>query len=360
MSLALQRGSLQHWTLLVLFGLGVYLFWLIAQPLWVPIFLGMLVAMGAHPLHRRLVQRFPRRETFSAAVLTGLVLLVMLGLGGFLTLIVLGQLVDLARDVANHYRHGGSAEVLGVRLQGLLTSLGQDPERLREELVTASENVAANVGQTATRLVAASLGGIIVIVLTAVTGYHLLREGEREKEWLVAALPLPHNQVRELARDFLDVTRTMLLGTGVTALYEATTAFLGYWIAGVPRPVVWAALTGIASVIPAVGTTLIVAPIVVWLIATGHLAAGVAIAVWSLVGMGGVANYVLRPRLLGSRMRMNDLLVFIALFGGVAAFGLLGVFLGPIVTAFLVSLVHIYQRDYQPRTAAREALPEAA
>jgi len=361
MPLALDRRNLEHWTFLALFGLTVYLFWLIAQPLWVPLFSGMLIAMGAHPLHRGLVRRFPRRETISAAVLTGLVLVVMLALGGLLTLVVLGQLVDLARDVSDDYRRGGSAEVLGARLQGLLTSLGQDPEKLRQELVSATANVAANVGQIATRVVAASLGGILIIVLTAITGYLLLREGERLTEWFVGALPLPDNQVRELTCNFREVTQAMLLGTGVTALYEATTAFLGYWIAGVPRPLVWAALTGVASVVPAVGTALIWVPIAVWLLATGHLAAGIAVAVWSMVAMSGVANYVLRPRLLGSTMRINDLLVFIALFGGVAAFGLLGIILGPIVTALLVSLVHIYQREYRPKAAVPQtSLSEAA
>src|SRR5207302_4236669 len=133
--------------------------------------------------------------------------LVVLALGGFLTLVVLGQLVDLVRDASNHYRHGGSAEVLGPRLQAILTSLGQDPEQLHQLLVSAAESIAANVGQTATRVVAASLGGIIIVVLTGITGYFLLREGERLTAWFVGALPIPDNQVRELARSFRDVTR---------------------------------------------------------------------------------------------------------------------------------------------------------
>jgi len=361
MPLTLDRRNLERWTFLALFGLSLYLFWLIAQPLWVPLFLGMLIAVGTHPLHRRLVRRFPRRETLVAAVLTGIVVLITLGLGGVLTLVVLEQLVDLARDMSNHYRYGGSAEVLGARLQAILTSLGQDPETVRLELVSATERIAANLGQTVSSLVAASLGGILAIVLTAITGFYLLREGVRQTAWLVGVLPLPDAEVRELARSFGDVTKAMLLGTGVTALYEATTASIGYLLAGVPRPLVWGALTGIASVVPAVGTALIWMPIALWLLATGHLVAAIVVAIWSMVAMGGVANYWLRPRLLGSKARMNDLLIFIALFGGVAAFGLLGVILGPIVTALLVSLIHIYQRDYRPKGAVPQtALPTAA
>src|SRR5882762_6514028 len=101
MPLGLNRRNLERWTFLALFGLSLYLFWLIAQPLWVPLFLGMLIALGTHPLHRRLVRRFPRHETLSAALLTGVVLVVLLALGAFLILVLLGQLVDLAREAAN-------------------------------------------------------------------------------------------------------------------------------------------------------------------------------------------------------------------------------------------------------------------
>ena len=239
--------------------------------------------------------------------------------------------------------------------------IGQDPATLRQELVSAPERLAANLGHTATQLVAASLGGILVVVLTAVTAFFLLREGARQTAWLVKALPLPDREVRELARNFQEVTQAMLLGTGATAVYEAVTAFGAYWLAGVPRPLVWAALTGVASVVPAVGAMLLVTPISLWLVATGRPGAGIAVILWGLIVMGGVSNYLLRPRLLGSRVKMNDLLVFIALFGWVAAFGPIGIILGPIITALLVSLVKIYQRDYRPEplSPAASAAPLA-
>jgi predicted PurR-regulated permease PerM len=351
--LTLERRGLQRWTFLVLLALAGYLFWLIAQPIWVPLFLGMLIAMGVHPLHQRLVRRLSGREALSAALLTILVLLVALGLGAAMTVAILGQAIELARDLSDHYRHGGTAEVLGPRLQAALTALGQDPKTLRMELVSKTDAIATNIGGVASRLVSASVGGVLAVAFTGITAYYLLRQGERLTDWLVAALPLPDAQVRELVRSFGEVTRAMLLGTGATALYEAAASFVAYWIAGVPQPAVWAAISGIATVIPVVGITIIAGPIAIWLAATGHLGAGVAVMAWNVTGVSGVSNYVLRPWLLGARVRMNDLLAFIALFGGAAAFGLLGVILGPIIAALLVSLVGIYLRDYQPKAAAQ-------
>jgi predicted PurR-regulated permease PerM len=61
-----------------------------------------------------------------------------------------------------------------------------------------------------------------------------------------------------------------------------------------------------------------------------------------------VADYILRPKLVGPRIRMNDLLVFIAIFGGIEAFGILGVVVGPIAVALFLSIIRIYLRDYRP------------
>jgi predicted PurR-regulated permease PerM len=79
-----------------------------------------------------------------------------------------------------------------------------------------------------------------------------------------------------------------------------------------------------------------------------HPAEGLGLLLWGSLVIVFVADYILRPKLVGTRMRMNDLLVFIAIFGGVEAFGILGVVVGPIAVALFLSLVRIYQRDYRP------------
>jgi len=355
MPFARDRLRMQRWTFLILLGFAAYLFWLIVQTLWVPLFLGVLIAVGTHPLHRRVAQRSPRRAALSAALITGLVLAISLALATFMTVVVLGQLVPTARAAAEQYRHGGSEELLGLHLQAILTSLGQDPEQLRLHFISATDKFAANAAGMAGSLVAASLEGLLVVVFTAITSYYLLRKGERATAWMVDVLPLPDRQVRELVRNFREVTRAMLLGTGVTALFQAVGAFLGYWVAGVPSPMVWGSLTGIASIVPGIGTALVWGPVIAWLLATGHVVRGLLLAVWVALVVVGVADYVLRPRLLGSKGRMDDLLVFIAIFGGIQAFGLLGLILGPIVTALLVALVRIYRRDYRPKLEGETA-----
>jgi predicted PurR-regulated permease PerM len=139
-------------------------------------------------------------------------------------------------------------------------------------------------------------------------------------------------------------------------------SFAGYWIAGVPDPIVWGTATGFASIVPAIGTAIIWAPVCIWLFATHHIGKGIFLVLFSNFLVIGIADYVLRPRLLGNKVKMNDLLIFISLFGGIEAFGILGTILGPIIAALLMSMIHIYLRDYRPRRgpAAAELARKAA
>jgi len=131
-------------------------------------------------------------------------------------------------------------------------------------------------------------------------------------------------------------------------VYQGVSAGIGYWIFGVDSPMVWAALTGVASILPAVGTALIWVPVGIVMMATGHVYRGLGVLAWGGVVVVFIADYVLRPKLVGTRIKMNDLLVFIAIFGGIEAFGLLGVVVGPIAVALFLSIIRIYLRDYRP------------
>ena len=343
------RAQRQRWTFLVLFVSAGWLFWKTAEPLWVPIFLGLLAAVGAHPLHKRFITHSPARATLSAAGLTAGILLGALAIFGFVLAVVSTQLLQTARTVRDQYQHGGAAEVLGPALTGLLVRIGLAPEDLGRHFSQGFEAMAGNVARATGTVVAFSLGGLVMVIFAALTSYYLLREGAEITAWIVDVLPLPDGQVWELVKNFRDVTQAMLLGTGVTALYQAGVSFIGYAVLGIPHAPLWATLTGVASLLPGIGTALIWAPVSIWLLLNGAVVRGPLMLVFGMVLIVGVADYVLRPRLLGSKVRMNELLVFIAIFGGIEAFGLLGLILGPIVTALFVSLVRIYQREYRPR-----------
>ena len=358
---AAERTRLQRSTFLVLFALATYAFWRTLEPIWVPVLLGLVIAVGVYPLHEKLMRRFGTRHPgVPAALLTAVVMLLALCITAFLVFVVGHRVLQLAQQLAKSYENKGAAGLLGTDISNLLARVGLQPEDINQRIAEAAREVAAFLGRGATSIVAGLFTAVFIFIFTTITSYYLLLEGSEGTSWLVEIIPLPNGQVAEIVRDVRDVTRAMLFSTFVMSAYQAVTAGIGYWIFGVDSPLVWASLTGIASILPAVGTALVWAPVSVVVMLSGHVGKGLGVLAWSFLVVVFVADYILRPKLVGTRIKMNDLLVFIAIFGGIEAFGILGVILGPIAVGVLLSLLRIYQRDYRPEGPVHVPDPTAA
>ena len=103
------RTKLENGTFLVLFAFGAYLFWQTLEPIWIPVFLGFTIAVGVYPVQERLLQRrhLARHPGIAAALLTGAVMTVLVGLLAFLLFVVGSRVVDLLKGAAERYQHGG-------------------------------------------------------------------------------------------------------------------------------------------------------------------------------------------------------------------------------------------------------------
>jgi predicted PurR-regulated permease PerM len=162
-------------------------------------------------------------------------------------------------------------------------------------------------------------------------------------------LPLRPRYTRDLLEEFRKVGRTTLLGTVATGLAQGALAGLGYFVTGVPEPAFFGAATALASLIPAVGTLFVWVPAGVFLFATGHPAMGALELAWGTLMVVGASDYLIRPALVGRHSTMPALLTFAALFGGVEAFGLIGLILGPLVMALSFSILRMFAHDAAKR-----------
>jgi len=283
MSELIERTRLQRATFLVLFALALYAFWRTIEPIWVPVFLGLVIAIAVYPIHERLLRKLGGKHPgLPAALLTATVMLLALATLTFLVFVVGHRVVQLAQGFAARYDKEGAAGLLGseterASLPPRTAVRRRQPAHRRDR----ARDFAAFLGKGATSLVAGLFSAMFIFIFTAITSYYLLREGKEGASWLVEMVPLPNGQVAEIVRDVRDVTRAMLFSTGVMSLYQAITAGIGYWLFGVDSPLVWASLTGIASILPAVGTALVWVPVGVVVIALGHPAQGIGILLWS-------------------------------------------------------------------------------
>jgi predicted PurR-regulated permease PerM len=181
----------------------------------------------------------------------------------------------------------------------------------------------------------------IGVGMTILTYYFFLHHGAG---WLVAvkgALPLEPSHTENLVRITGDTVNAVFRGMLATAAVQALLAGVGFAVCGAPAPVVLAGVTLIAALIPFVGPVMVWLPVAGGLVISGRIVAGIGLFFWGTLVVSLVDNF-LRPYLIGREIRLPILWLFLAILGGLKAFGFLGVLLGPIVLSLFLACYRIY------------------
>jgi predicted PurR-regulated permease PerM len=129
-------------------------------------------------------------------------------------------------------------------------------------------------------------------------------------------------------------------GVVVIALLQGTLCGVMFWILGIPSAALWGTVTVLTSVIPLLGAGVVWIPGTLYLFAVGHWPQAIVLALWGTAVVSSIDNF-LRPRLVGGRVGLSELVMFFALLGGLQAFGFLGIVLGPVLFAVAASVLDV-------------------
>jgi predicted PurR-regulated permease PerM len=184
----------------------------------------------------------------------------------------------------------------------------------------------------------ATLGSLFVMLFAM---FFLVRDGHTLARQVRDLLPIP-----EAARDRLMTdTRDLIIasvGAGlVVAAVQGTIGGITFWLLGIRAAVIWGVVMAFCSLIPLVGAALVWVPTALWLLLSGDVMRGIILILIGTFGIG-LADNVLRPLLLAGRTTASGLVVFLGLLGGAAAFGFIGLVLGPIVLVTAGSLLRVF------------------
>ena len=182
--------------------------------------------------------------------------------------------------------------------------------------------------------------------------FFLLRDGKSLAAQAGRALPLEPRHTQRLLKQFAVVVRATVKGNVVVALVQGTLGGLAFWALGISGPLLWGALMALLSLLPAVGAAMVSGPVAVYLLSSGSLGPAIALTAWGVLVLG-LVDTVLRPILVGKETRMPDYLVLIATLGGLAAFGLNGFVIGPVIAAVFLATWDIFIEVRQEQARAR-------
>ncbi len=312
-------------------------------PVLPPVLLGALLAGFAASLQHRIERRFPHKSAVAALLTLAMFLMVLLPIGLTLGLVIdrLNQL--LAGDALRHFfgASGAWQQLLAEHpwLQRVL------PNQVGDELASALRWL----GNAIPGILAGVADTGLALFLAVITTYFLLRDGRWIYPRLEHALPLDPAHTRAIVAEFARVGRAVIIGTVGTALIQGALAGVAYWVLALPQALLLGALTGIVSIVPVVGTALVWVPAAVYLLVTGHVVKGVLLLAIGALLVGTVDNLV-RPLLTRGGLEVHPLLVFLGIFGGLAVFGISGLYLGPLFVTLFMAVAHIYERDVAPAT----------
>ena len=330
------------WSLFVAIACVVaYTCLLIMRPFFGVITWATVLAITCYPFHQRVVQR-TGRVALSAFVTSALVVLAVLVPLVFIGGVAVHQLVAL-RDSLRQAFLDPDGMSRGSRRRSRQSRGVSD---LSADAIVAwasghASEWVAGAGQY-TMSAAAGIGGAILsFAFTAFATFLLLRHGETLVASIREWLPFERTRSEALLLRIRDVVHASMYGVVAIATIQGALCGGMFWLLGVPGAALWGLVTMFASTVPFVGTAAVWVPGTVYLVVAGSWPKAIVLAVWGAAVVSSVDNF-LRPKLVAGRVRLSGLAMFVAMLGGLQAFGAIGIIVGPVIFATAAAIVAVY------------------
>jgi len=337
----------KNYAQLVLIGLTaaiLYLCYLILRPFITPILFGCVIGIVFYPIHVY-IKRIVGGTNGSAALSTLVTLLFTIVPLGFLVVAISNELADLAA------RSGGATGMLAQLLRSVDGVISWISRIFHVPAVDLNAMLAARLEGASASLVglgAGIVGDMFTFISRAaialVVLFFVFRDGERAGSEIMAALPLGEKRVSELRTRISSTITTNVYGGVVVGALQGTLTGVSFWALGLSSPVLWGVVTGVLSLVPIFGSAIVWVPTSVVLLLTGHFVKAVI-----LIGLGagliGTIDNVVRPLIIHKSLRLHPIFVFFSILGGIQFFGVLGLFVGPVVVSVAAALVLMLRED---------------
>lgn len=327
--------------LLLLAIVTIAFIWLLI-PFYGAIFWGIVLAIIFAPLQRKLLAKTKGKKTLSALIsLVLIVLIVIIPL-----ILITGA---LAQEVATLYKSMERGDLnIGRYMEQIVNVLpetvksavdrlvGGDINQLRERI----SDFALSSGQFLTKQ-AVNIGSntfqfLVSLAIMLYLLFFLLRDGTELARHCRELVPLSEDQKSHLLRKFTTVVRATVKGNIAVAAVQGALGGIIFFILGIQGALFWGVLMAILSLLPAVGASLIWAPVAIYFFATGSLMQGVILTAFGVFVIGLVDN-ILRPILVGKDTKIPDYIILISTLGGISLFGLNGFVIGPLIAAIFMA-----------------------
>lgn len=361
----MDKSLINRITLIAMVVIISAMFIVMIYPFLMAIFMAGLLSAMARPFHQWLTGKIRGRKYLASALTIIILITLILVPLTALTGVVVSQAISVGQSVTPW-------------IEAFIKEPGTLDEYIAliphyEHILPYRDMIIEKAGQAVgiiSNMLVGYLSSMTVVTVTAIfnliimlyTMFYFLIMGDVLLNRILYYLPMTHADEERLLKRFTSVARATMKTTIIIGILQGGICGFAFWLADIQGAVFWGTVMAVMSIIPALGTAIIWVPTLI-ILALGSDFSGVLILLILCGGLAGNLDNVLRPRLVGRDTKMHDLFVLFGTLGGIVMFGVLGIIIGPIISALFITIWEIYGeafREYLPRVDLwkKEVLPE--
>jgi predicted PurR-regulated permease PerM len=334
----------------------VTLLWLVfsvLEPFWMDFMWALIFALTLYPVFTRLKNLLRGRGTLAALILT-LLILISLALPGSFLLINLGQEAKDAYRALSKISFSEKGLVLAQKirnsgLQPYLERWGIQPEQTEalvwNGIASGLKDVPKIIGERVSAIFKNLAIFVIHLLFVMVALFFFLRDGSRYAHFIVGLLPLERPYQERAVSAFSNTVTAVVRSMFITAFVQGILAGAGFAVVGLPVPILLGLLTAINSFIPFLGATSVWLPASIWLIIQEEFLKGIVLGLYGFFVISMIDNFI-KPMIIGESTKIPVFILFFTILGGLQVYGVLGIFLGPIILSLGMAFLTIYREIY--------------
>jgi len=234
------------------------------------------------------------------------------------------------------------------RIEGFLArfDIKLGAEHVNQTLSKLGQSVGLFLYNQVSTVASNVLNFVVSLAFMLLVIFFLLIDGEKLITFVIELSPLPDDQDKKLMEKFHAMASVVLVVNGLSGVIQGSLGGAAFAIFGLSSPLLWGSLMAILAFLPIVGIAVVVIPAAIYLFLKGRIGAGIFFLIFYVV-VSSVMEYVIKPKLVGDKVQIHTLLVFLSILGGLKVFGILGIIYGPLVITAFLTLTDIYRSSYE-------------
>lgn len=341
----------------IIFALALFLLFKLVQPLITILLSSVILAYVSYPLHKKIMKKIPN-TSISIILSLFIVLLVVVVPFSFLVFEITQQGYDFYNSLSSKIEKGALFGFGCTSLDSKVCLLLNQAERFSLERLSKFgfdkqlKKFLPILEEKITKVILSIPVIIAKIFLTLVMSYFILRGWENILKKLVNLLPMREQTIKRLTDEFENITHTVIYAQLFVAATQGIIGAIGFYIFGVPFPIILGFLIAFCALIPTAGTTIIWMPAALYLILSGYfshnylvLGKGIALFFYGLLIISTIDN-ILLAKIVSVKTKVNQLVVIIGVISGASMFGVAGIFIGPILLPLLLTYFETFKERF--------------